>query len=228
MVGNDIVDLHFVDRPHYQHVGHPERVCTSEELRYIRDAKSPSVALTALWAAKEAAYKLFSREASCPFVPKQFVVRFESLVRLTGAETAVVSYGGMPVRVELSTTNDWVHATAISPTAQVVRWKVCEIQRPPSGECQPLDESEAVRSLALDLASIYCEGDVRLNLQGRIPILTNREGARVSVDVSFSHHGKFGAVAMAWPIDGFGRVSRESGFAGKASPWEETCCTCTA
>lgn len=228
MVGNDIVDLHFVDRPPYQHVGHLERVCTSEELRYIRDAKRPSVALTALWAAKEAAYKLFSRQTSCPFVPKQFVVRLENPVRLDATETAIVSYGGTPIRVEISTTNDWVHATAVSPAAQVVRWTVCKIERPSGGECQPLDESEAVRSMALELASIYCEEDVRLNLQGRIPILINKEGTHVTVDVSFSHHGKFGAVAMAWPIGEPGRVSRGSRFAGGASSWEETCSTCTA
>ena len=228
MIGNDIVDLHFADQPPYQHVGHPERICTSEELRYIHQAERPSVTLAALWACKEATYKLISRETCFPFVPKQFVVRLKSPTRLMVSETAIVSYDGIPTTVKLSVTDEWVHATSISRAAQIVHWKVRETDTASRGGLRPLDESEAVRSLAAELASRYCQGDVLQAFQGRIPILTNEVGNRVGIEISFSHHGKFAAVAMAWPIGQRGLFSPGLGVAGKSFPREETCSTCTA
>lgn len=228
MIGNDIVDVHFVDRPPYQHVGHLERVCSTEELLYMREAERPSLMLAALWACKEATYKLFSRESYFPFVPKKFVVRSNSPIRLTASETVIVSYSGIPASVELSVTNEWVHAISISPAAQIVRWKVREIEATSRDGLQPQGESEAVRSLAAELTSTYCERDVLQGFQGRIPILTGKAGGHVPIKISFSHHGRFVAVAMAWPFSQPRRISQSLGFAGQTSLWEETCSTCTA
>lgn len=228
MIGNDIVDLHFADQPPYEHVGHPERVCTTEELLYIREAENPSLTLAALWATKEATYKLFSREAGFSFIPKQFVVRLKRATRLAASETAVASYRGIPTRVELSLTDEWVHAISIPQSAQIVRWKVREIDAASPGSLQPRQESEAVRSLALDLTSKYCQGDILPSFQGRIPILTNEAGSHSGIEISFSHHGKFAAVAVAWPIGQPGRFSTDTEFAGKVTPGEETCSTFTA
>lgn len=230
MIGNDIVDLHFIDWPPYQHVGHLERVCTSEEVRTVGEAEKPSVTLAALWASKEAVYKLFSREVPCPFIPRLFAVRFGKPVRLAASETAIVSYGGNPTRVELTITDEWVHATAISPAVQVVRSKTHEIDasslkgRGPV----PLQESEAVRSLAAELASRYCEEGVFQDFQGRIPVLKYKNGDDAAIEVSFSHHGRFAAVAMGWPIGNRRGVPSGGGFIDKTSCWEETCSTCTA
>jgi len=227
VLGNDIVDLHFADCPPYQHVGHPERVCTAEELRSVRDAERPSVTLAALWASKEAAYKLFSRETCCPFIPKQFAVCLENSGRLNSAEVAMVIHAGVSVRIELSVTDDWLHATAISPAVQFVRWKVREIGMGCTGGCQPLGESKAARLLADELASRYCEEGVLQGFRGGIPIFKNKKGGDAPVKVSFSHHGRFAAVAMGWPIGNRQGVPGRR-FAGKAFPWEETCSTCTA
>jgi phosphopantetheinyl transferase (holo-ACP synthase) len=228
VIGNDIVDLDFVDWPPYHHIGHPERVCTPEELRSVREAQRPSVTLAALWASKEAAYKLFSRETDCPFVPREFAVNLGNSVRLNAPEAAIVIHAGIPVRVELSLTGDWLHATAISPTVQSVRWKVREIARG-SSECrQPSDESRAARLLADELASRYCEEDMLQDFQGRIPILRYTNGSKAAVEVSFSHHGRFAAVAMGWPVANRQEAPSCRGFTGKTSPWEGTCSTCTA
>lgn len=227
MIGNDIVDLHFADQPPYQHVGHPERVCTTEELRYIREAENPSVILAALWASKEATYKLFSRETAFPFVPKQFVVRLKSPTLLAASEAAMVTYRETLTKVELSVTDEWVHAASVSQSVQIARWKVREIDTASRDGLQPQDESEAVRSLAAELTSRYCRDDLLHCFQGGIPILTNVAGSRIGIEVSFSHHGKFAAVAMAWPFKEPGRFSG-FGFAGSTSLWEETCSTCTA
>ena len=227
MIGNDVVDLHFADWPRYQHVGHPERVCTAEELRSVREAESPSLTLSALWASKEAAYKLFSRETRCPFVPRQFSVHLEDSVRLNGAEVAMVVHGGIPVRVELSVTDDWLHSTAISPAIQSVCWRVREIDRGSRGGCQPLDESKAARLLADELASRYCEVDVLQDFQCRIPIFKYKNGGDAAIKVSLSHHGRFAAVAMGWPVSNrLGIVSGRS-FTYRTSRWEEMCSTCT-
>ena len=230
MIGNDIVDLHFVDWPPYQHVGHPERVCTGEELRSVREAERPSVTLAALWASKEATYKLFSREAPCPFIPRLFDVRFGNPVRLAASETAIVIYRGNPTRIELTITDEWVHVIAISPAVQVVRWKTHEIDGSTrKGRRQvPLEESEAVRSLAAELASRYCEEEVFQDFQGRIPILKYKDGADAAIEVSFSHHGRFAAVAMGWPIGDHQRAPSSRCLTKQTLSWEETCSTCTA
>jgi len=230
VIGNDIVDLHFLDWPSYQHIGHARRVCTTEELGYIREVEDPSIALAALWAVKEATYKLFSREAHFPFIPKLFAARFANPVRLAAAETAIVSYRGVPTRVELTVTDEWVHAAAISPAVQVVRWKACKIDWSPGKGRQlaPSNESEAVRSLAAELASRYCQEEVEQGFQGRVPILKYKDSSSAEIELSFSHHGRFAAVAMAWPIGDHREIPPHRGIGGKTSSWEETCSTCTA
>lgn len=228
MVGNDIVDLHFIDSPCYQHVEHLRRVSTAEELHVVRNANKPSVTLAALWASKEAAYKLFSKKTNCRFVPKRFVVCSGNLARLTATGTAMVTHGGVSAKVELSLTENWVHAIAISPGVQAVRSAVHEIERSCREVCQAQAESEAVRFLAAELISRYCREEVLLDFHGRTPILTLKAGGRAAIDVSFSHHGKFAAVAMAWPIGNNSRILPGSGFLGTPGPREEMCSTCTA
>jgi phosphopantetheinyl transferase (holo-ACP synthase) len=202
-------------------------VCTAQELRSVHEAERPSLTLAALWASKEAAYKLFSRETRCPFVPRRFAVHLGNPVRLSGRELALVIHAGISVRVELSITNHWLHAMALSPAVQFVRASVREMGRSPNGVCQPSDESKAARLLADALASRYCEKGVLLDFQGRIPILKYKNGGDAPVDVSFSHHGRFAAVAMGWSMGNHQGGPSGSNFAAKPSPSEEACSTCT-
>jgi hypothetical protein len=186
------------------------------------------VTLATLWASKEAAYKSLMKTTNCRFVPKRFAVRFGNPNRLTGTESAMVAHDGILMRVELSLGEHWVHAIALSPVVQVVRWTIREITRCFREDCQAQDESEAVRFLAAELVSRYCQEDVRLDFQGRIPILALKGGGRTAIDVSFSHHGKFAAVAVAWPMVDNWQIKSDRRLSGNASAREETCSTYTA
>lgn len=228
MIGNDIVDLDFTDSPSYQHVRHLERVCTEEELQIVRHDDQPSVTLAALWAAKEASYKLMAKKTKRYFVPRQFAVRFGNPDRRTAAETALVTYGGIVTRVELSLTESWVHAIAFSAEIQVVCWSIREIGRCFCNDRQERNESEVARSLAAELAARYCQEDLQLDFDGSIPVLTLKSGDRAGFDVSLSHHGKFAAVGVAWPIAENCPIMADSEPRGYAPAQEETCFTCTA
>jgi phosphopantetheinyl transferase (holo-ACP synthase) len=228
VIGNDIVDLHFPDSPSYQHVEYLKRVCTAEELRVVRYAENPSVTLAILWACKEAAYKLFSKKNNCRFVPGNFAVRFGNRARPTATEWAMVTYDGKSTKVNLSLDEHWVQAIALSPAVQCVRWTVREIARCFWDGCKARDESEAVRLLAAELVARYCQEDVRLEFHGRAPILTFKTGGRAAIGLSFSHHGKFAAVAAAWPIGDSWRIMAGSGVHANAPAREEACSTCTA
>lgn len=228
MVGNDIIDLHFLDSPPYQHIRHLKQVCSEDEVRAVRNSGSPSITLAALWACKEAAYKVFSREFNCHFVPKRFAVCFEGKLSLASRETATVTYDEVPVGLELLMTNQWVHAVAISPSAQFARYAVGEIEQRYPENLRAQTESHAVRFLAAECVSRFCEEDLLLDFNGKVPVLMRKMGERAEIDISFSHHGGFAAVAMAWPKSRglqFGATSR---FFGNALPEEDKCSTCTA
>jgi len=228
VVGNDIVDLQFADSPCYQHVAHIGRVCTPDELTFVHNADEPSIVLASMWVSKEAAYKLISKSMSCRFVPRQFAVSLTNPDEATAARAAIVSYAGIATRVELSVCENWVHAVAVSPAVQVVRWAVRDIEKCFSGDRRATDESEAVRFLATERSANYFGEDVLLNFQGRTPILVHPSGGRAGVDVSFSHHGRFAAVAMAWPAR-IERPTRNSAErCANLSRAEEMCFTCTA
>jgi phosphopantetheinyl transferase (holo-ACP synthase) len=228
VIGNDIVDLNFLDSPSYQHVGHLARVCTEEELHAVRIDEQPSLTLGALWAAKEASYKLLSKKTKYRFVPRQFAVRFANQARRSAAETALVTYDGIVTRVELSLTENWVHAIAFSTEGQAVRWSIREIARCFRNGRQARDESEAVRFLARELVARYCQDDLQLDFHGGIPILTLQSGGHAAIDVSFSHHGKYAAVGVACPLAESWAIIVDSGLRGYAPEREETCFTCTA
>lgn len=199
MVGNDIVDLHFLDAPSYQHVRHLERVCSSEEVQAVQDSKAPSVTLAALWACKEAAYKAFSQEINCRFVPRRFAVCFEDIASLAARKTATVIFNGIPAKVHLSLTGHWIHAIATSPTAQFARYVVREIEQSCPENPRVQNESQVVRFLAAECISRFCSKDILLDFHGKRPVLMRRTGDLAKIGISFSHHGRFAAVAMAWP-----------------------------
>jgi len=230
VIGNDIVDLNLLDAPPYQHIAHLERVCTSAEARLVHDSDNPSLALSALWAAKEAAYKLISKRETCRrFVPKQFGVQFRNPIALDKDNQAFVThFTGPCMNVDISVTGLWLHAIAIFQGSQVVRWSVREATRCLLRGRHAQDESEAVRFLAAEVISKYCPQEVALEFRGRRPMLSLKNGSSSAFDVSFSHHGMFAAVAIVLPGCDDRQIKPVGGLPRYASLWEEACCTCTA
>lgn len=199
MIGNDIVDLHYFDSPLYQHIRYLERICASDEADAVRKSEDAVRALTAVWAAKEAAYKLLSRNANLRhFVPRDFATDIPYRHSPGGPDELRVSYNGTRVNVAIFDTGEWLHALATLPQCLDLHWKVQEIHTPPSGIITPRDESDIARQLARELLCKSGLKDARMDFVGRIPMLHQGRLLGSEAAISLSHHGRFVAAALAW------------------------------
>lgn len=199
MIGNDIVDLQFFERPVRSHVRYLDRVCTPAEARAIRQSECPSRSLGIVWAGKEAAFKLVSKEWRREhFVPREFVTAFEGCGGRESKVEFCLFYGGVRTSVTVAVSEQWVHAIATFPGSEVLGWRVREVvARSPRG-IGPSDESEAIRVLATELL-LECGRDETLEFSGRIPVLRRGEGIAREMGISLSHHGAYAAVAIGGP-----------------------------
>lgn len=228
MIGNDIVDLEFLDQPPYQHVRHLRRVCSSSEARVVRDSANPSVRLAVLWAAKEAAYKLISRtQTDCHFVPRHFVTEFDDSGDWNAAVEGRVAFEELDATVRVSITPRWVHAVATFETPLAVCWGVAPIEEYCVSGSSAQRESAAVRQLAKHLIEQAGLVGATLTHGGKIPsVVSDREDANIGL--SLSHHGAFVAAAIAWPCGGVVETTQVDFTAESHGPSEEVCSTCTA
>lgn len=227
LLGNDIVDLRFCESPKKSHVHYLDRACTLEEAEAVRRSVSPARALALVWACKEAAYKLFSKQLKCHFVPSQFAIQIEDRDPVLVDKKLSVLYAGAQTEVSLFAEELWVHAVAISPGMRI-HWAVREIEKCFAGRHRASHESEAVRSLANALLDDLGLRDVNLQFEGRIPQLRRKGGGQAGIDVSLAHHGEFAAAAIAWPACYvLSRRWDEASFV-EGADLEVVCSTCTA
>lgn len=200
MLGNDIVDLHFFEAPALHHIDYLNRVCTAQEAECVRGSADPAKALATTWAAKEAAYKLLSKQLPhCHFVPRQFVTHIGGRDPHQIDKSLSVLYAGVLTQVSIFLDENWVHAIAAFPTTQV-HWTVREIENCSFGGRKARSESEAVRFLAYALLEELGLQDLSLQFNGRVPMLKHPVASHAAADdVSLSHHGAFAAAAIARP-----------------------------
>ena len=194
LVGNDVVDLSDAEsRPEALHARFDARVFTSDEWTALSASASPYTLRWTLWAAKESAYKVAKKiDPAARFFPRDF------LVRRIGEERAEVTYETGPFDVRLDRTDEWVHAVATLPAANIL-----STHRPVSAGVERLEAlgtgpSRKVRELAcaaLGARMNLPPGQVQIRSERGIPffLFQNR---RLPVDLSLSHHGRF--LAWAW------------------------------
>lgn len=197
LIGNDIIDLQYLEWPPYQHVRYLERVCTSVEADAVRESSNPARALAEVWAAKEATFKLLSRASKrMRFVPREFVTDFATR-NLRPLELRVLHHEGQ-ASVSIFETTQWLHAVAKSPRCHELRWRVREIAKSSCHEINPADESAAVRQLAKELVQEWGMRNIVLDFVGKIPTMRNAGRLDREKSISLSHHGRFVAAAIAW------------------------------
>lgn len=195
MVGNDVVDLQaraVVAGP--RHPRFDARVFAPSEHRALRESAEPNALRWALWAAKEAAYKVMKKlDAATLWSPVRFVVRLDDgpggRVEHSGRE--------IPVRIEADAERVHVLASDRVESLAVLRSRVSELPAPGA------DPSGAARALACEeLAPLLGVAPAELEIarRERIPVLRLR-GRDAPFDLSLSHHGRFVAYA-AEPLCG--------------------------
>jgi phosphopantetheine--protein transferase-like protein len=156
-----------------------QRVLTPAERLLVTISADPDRMLWSLWAAKEAAYKAWSRdEPGAPFSPVSFEV-----VPEPRKKNATVRRGDWSIPVTWQQGPDWVHAVACDgPTLSRV-----EAHSPAT------DQSLAVRTLALVLAAEAGWG--KGTIEERPPVFRGSDGT--VHPVSLSHDGLYGAACVA-------------------------------
>lgn len=174
-----------------------QRVFTAEERELIQGAEEPVTMLWTLWAAKEAAYKAFSKYFHTGSNRLTFAHR-EFSATLTGPDSGLVHYRNLTFPFMVEQSPGWVHVWGCLPRAA------------PSGTVLPAplprlldiprrtavlvgNESLGVRLLACELANtraLNCTG-----VRGTPPRLFAGNNP-LNLDLSLSHDEGFGAVVL--------------------------------
>jgi hypothetical protein len=153
----------------------------------------------ALWAAKEAAYKLARKlDSRVVFSPRQFEVTLESAEQAARAHRGRVDHPNGAFEIRLQSEERFVHAVACplgsDPRELLMRVERCDW----AGECAgPEGPSRAVRRLACQAVGqpLGLPPDaLEVRKRGRIPEL-HLAGTTLAGDLSISHHGAFIAFA---------------------------------
>lgn len=219
-VGNDVVDL-----KDPQNLGKSRddrflgRVFTGEERDLILKADTPDGFLWALWAAKEAAFKVVSRaEPGIPSIPRLYPVIFDakSVFEATNATAEPIRWlvgrantprGDLTLRIAMG--EDYVHAVAVGTPSEFAG-VFCSVEKIRDAADLSDDPSAIVRRRLLEEIArrLGCPVDnlsVRKDSAGRgAPSVFLRERP-LTAGISLSHDGRFTGFVL--DTDSLGRLS---------------------
>jgi phosphopantetheinyl transferase (holo-ACP synthase) len=213
LIGNDIVDL-----TDPQNMGKSRdtrfvnRVFGPAEQELISRAENQDAVLWALWAGKEAAYKLVKkRDPSATSVPRLYKVSLdcaEGSVGLSPGSDALTGCVDTPygrIQIKVFITSDYVHCigtTSAPDEMDALVWHVDRISA--DSQASPDYESIFVRkALKLRLSTYYDEAleniEIRRvkNSYGLGPPFVCINGEAAAIDISLSHDGLIAAYAFA-------------------------------
>lgn len=203
-MGNDVIDL-----TDPENVGKScdrrfcRRVFNNDELALISASSQPDTILWAIWAAKEAAYKVVSRiDNSVCSIPKKYPVALEAAA---SPMDAAVFLGGIVVSplgevfVRISAENGMLHAVAAETRETLAR----VIARVKTAQAHELDDdlSELARKILREEIArrLDCPFEELAVLKEKerpwAPYMVLRN-IRLPVHVSLSHDGRFAAAAF--------------------------------
>ena len=179
MVGNDLVDLNEARRTsNWQRPRYLDKIFTSNEQGYIKDAENSFRMIWRLWSMKEAAYKLYTQ-----IYPSRFYNPSGFECEVTN-HTGLVKFKDLLFYVETKETLHYILSEARLDLqgirSTIIKFR-CTGQR---------EQSEALK------ARLLCGVDDSYQLKKnkrRVPSLTNGEQL---LSVSFTHHGSYGAFVI--------------------------------
>ena len=190
------------------------RVFTPSEQRQIFNSANPDTMIWAIWAGKEAAYKIVSKcNPSASSAPRLYEVSLDrtdkpgSSDKFASTENSISGSVVTPhgqVHIRIFITRDYVHcvaATAPLEKTDVVVWHVDRICA--NSEVSPAFESMFVRNaLKKHLSEYVDEGSEDIEIRrengsnGLTPPYVYLNGRRDEIDISLSHDGAFTAYAF--------------------------------
>lgn len=204
-IGNDLVDLQEEGTPDRSlNPRFPQRILSESELAAHGASPHPEIFLWQAWAAKETAYKIVKQQRpDIPFSPSAFVWH---------PAVHVVVWREIRQPVTLITTPDYVYAQGSHPATKL-HHAIGAAQELMNGDpywFNPDEESHtqrplswAVRLLAKRELALIWGGDPSQWRFSKSPVgqpLGHQDGRKVGpIPLSFTHHGRFVAVAFPQP-----------------------------
>lgn len=197
MVGNDIVDLDLADKDAYKRERFLEKVLTASEQLLLSQTKDPGTFLWVLWSMKESAYKLhFRKHLTRALNPIRFTCFFDGDYELEpeGRFKGRVEVGDGVYQTNTILCKDYVHTTAIDD-CEDFRIQSEEVSAGSANEVREKTIDALVRYMgaASDLKSDKIEFKKDAN---GLPFLTDACKG-IFKPCTISHHGRFGAYAVA-------------------------------
>jgi phosphopantetheinyl transferase (holo-ACP synthase) len=212
-IGNDIVDLRDPEtRPGALHPRFDQRVFTPAERERIVPGEPGHRTRWLMWAAKESAYKATKKlDPRTVFSPRRFEVE------LQGERAGVVRFGDSVFSLLAEISDELVHVVATPATELMETVRANAAGRPAleTGKRFLLQFETArlsarardalvagleVRQMAARALGSLLEiprQRIELIRRGQIPRALF-EGVRLPIDLSLSHHGRFGAFAFMY------------------------------
>lgn len=197
MVGNDIVDLDLADKDAYKRERFLNKVLLPSEQKLVWDSEDPCTFLWVLWSMKESAYKLhFRKHLTRALNPIRFTCFFDGDYELEpeGKFRGRVEVGDEVYQTNTILCKDYVHTTAIDGSEDI-RIQSEEVSAGSPNKIREKTIDALVRSMgaASDLRSDKIEFKKDTN---GLPFLTDACKG-IFTPCSISHHGRFGAYAVA-------------------------------
>ena len=209
-IGNDIVDLRDPEtRPSGLHPRFDRRVFTPAERERIGPDERGNRVRWLIWAAKESAYKAAKkRDPRTVFSPRRFEVELQD------ERAGIVRFGDSVFSLLAELSDELVHVVA-APAAELVENAREAVSRPAtetgrrfalyfetvllsSRTRDALVAGLEVRQMAARALGSLLEiprQRIELIRRGRVPRALF-QGVRLPIDLSLSHHGRFGAFAF--------------------------------
>ncbi len=205
-MGNDVVDL---SDPENVGKSRDRRFCrrvfNDDELALAAASLQPDTMLWAIWAAKEAAYKAVSRiDASVCSIPKKFPVVLEPSIPAIG-NVSMKGIAASPlgdVFVRISAEDGRLHAVA-AETMETLERVIVRVETVPTCGDDPSEFARKIlrEEIARRLACPFDDLAVlKENERPWAPYIVYRN-ARLPVQISLSHDGRFAAVAFDPLVD---------------------------
>lgn len=198
MVGNDIVDLNLAQRNAWRQKRFLDKVLVPSEQEALKNSSDPARLLWVLWSMKESAYKLhFRKRLKRALNPTRFTCFLEGDIEpgFEGELRGRVEVGEQVYRTNSKIFKNYVHTTATQNTSRALM-AIDEVTAESSNEIRQKTIHNLVRSFS------YANGldSLQLNFikdKNGLPFLTH-EPTGHSHACSISHHGRYGAFAIAW------------------------------
>lgn len=198
MIGNDIIDRDLLrQHPRSSHPRFRNKILSDREQAWLCHSTQPDIDIWVLWSLKESAYKCyFQQHLRRVFAPKKFSCQWISMPSADSIRQARISTPAGDLFATVEQSEKYIHALCSDKEAE---WEGKNFQIVPLSSQHPAEESKLLRSLAREwIAGQLTIGWEELQWECRqgIPLLSYGRQL-LPVSISLSHHGKWGAVALA-------------------------------